>query len=45
MGYQLVSKAYPEILLRKLLEKKLNEILETENSFAEIDTLINKMKN
>ena len=45
MGYQLVSKIYPEILSRLTIKKKLNEILETENSFAEIDTLINKMKN
>ena len=45
MGYQLVSKTYSEILLKKTIRTKLIEILETENSYAEIDTLINKMKN
>ena len=46
MGYQLVSKTYPEILKKKkTIRTKLIEILQTENSYAEIDTLINKMKN
>ena len=40
MGYQVVSRTYPGIVLTKLIE-----ILETENSYADIDTLISKMKN
>ena len=38
MGYQLISKPYPKILY-KISRRKLIEILETENSYAEIDTL------
>ena len=44
MGYQLVSKTYPKTLFKRIIRTKLIEILETENSCAEIDTIINKMK-
>ena len=37
MGYQLVSKSYPKT--QKIITSKLIEILETENSYAEIDTM------
>ena len=43
MGYQLVSKTHPRTLLNNPSEQKLIEILETENSYVDIDTPINKM--
>ena len=43
MGYQLVSKPHRRTF-KKSIRIKLIEILETENSYVDIDTLINKMK-
>ena len=43
MAYQLVSKIHPRTL-KKSITTRLIEILETENSYVDIDTLINKMK-
>ena len=47
MGYQLHVdwKTYPRSCFKETIRTKLIEILETENSYADIDTLINKMEN
>ena len=45
MGYPTRLKNVSRNWFKKTIKTKLIEILETENSYVEIDTLINKMEN
>ena len=45
MGYQLDSKTYPGSCFKETIRTKRIEILEAENSYADIVTSFNKMEN